>query len=95
MTAEIPADLAPFVQRMVAERKFLTMDDVPGRGTPFFGSAKPSRRKYARGSMNWTQVSVSRPRRFTAGLKKTFARLRNRPVGTVNGASDLFSEGRR
>jgi Arc/MetJ-type ribon-helix-helix transcriptional regulator len=28
MTAEIPADLAPFVQRLVAERRFLTTDDV-------------------------------------------------------------------
>jgi Arc/MetJ-type ribon-helix-helix transcriptional regulator len=32
MTAEIPADLAPFVQRMVAERKFLTTDDVLAEG---------------------------------------------------------------
>ena len=32
MTAEIPADLTPFVQRMVAERKFLTTDDVLAEG---------------------------------------------------------------
>ena len=32
MTAEIPADLAPFVQRMVAERKFLTTDEVLAEG---------------------------------------------------------------
>ena len=28
MTAEIPTDLAPFVKRLVAERRFLTTDDV-------------------------------------------------------------------
>jgi antitoxin ParD1/3/4 len=32
MTAEIPADLAFFVQRMVAERRFLTTDDVLAEG---------------------------------------------------------------
>ena len=32
MTAEIPADLAFFVQRMVAERRFLTTDDVLSEG---------------------------------------------------------------
>jgi hypothetical protein len=28
MTAEIPIDFAPFVQRMIAERRFLTTEDV-------------------------------------------------------------------
>ena len=28
MTTEIPADFAPFVQRMVSERRFLTESDV-------------------------------------------------------------------
>jgi len=32
MTAEIPSDLAPFVQRMVAERRYLTTDEVLAEG---------------------------------------------------------------
>jgi antitoxin ParD1/3/4 len=32
MTAEIPADFAFFVQRMVAERRFLTTNDVLAEG---------------------------------------------------------------
>ena len=32
MNAEIPADLAPFVQRLVAERRFLTESDVLAEG---------------------------------------------------------------
>jgi hypothetical protein len=28
MTAEIPTDFAPFVERMIAERRFLTTEDV-------------------------------------------------------------------
>jgi antitoxin ParD1/3/4 len=32
MNAEIPADLAPFVQRLVAERRFLTEGDVLAEG---------------------------------------------------------------
>lgn len=32
MNADIPSDLAPFVQRMVAERRFLTESDVLAEG---------------------------------------------------------------
>jgi Arc/MetJ-type ribon-helix-helix transcriptional regulator len=32
MTVEIPADLAPFVQRLIAERRFLTEGDVVAEG---------------------------------------------------------------
>jgi antitoxin ParD1/3/4 len=32
MNVEIPADLAPFVQRLVAERRFLTEADVLAEG---------------------------------------------------------------
>jgi antitoxin ParD1/3/4 len=32
MSAEIPADLAPFVQRMIAERRFLSEGDVLAEG---------------------------------------------------------------
>ena len=32
MTVEIPADLAPFVQRLIAERRFLTEGDVLAEG---------------------------------------------------------------
>ena len=32
MTEEIPADLAPFVQRLIAERRFLTEGDVLAEG---------------------------------------------------------------
>ncbi len=32
MTATIPVDLAPFVQRLVAERRFLTESDVVAEG---------------------------------------------------------------
>jgi Arc/MetJ-type ribon-helix-helix transcriptional regulator len=32
MVAEIPLDLAPFVQRMIAERRFLTESDVVAEG---------------------------------------------------------------
>jgi len=32
MTAEIPVDLAPFVQRLVAERRYMTESDVVAEG---------------------------------------------------------------
>lgn len=32
MTVDIPADLAPFVQRLIAEGRFLTESDVIGEG---------------------------------------------------------------
>ncbi len=32
MNTEIPSDMAPFVQRMVAERRFLTENDVVTEG---------------------------------------------------------------
>ena len=32
MTVDIPADLAPFVQRLIAERRFLTEGDVLAEG---------------------------------------------------------------
>ena len=32
MSAEIPVDLAPFVQRLVAERRFMTESDVIAEG---------------------------------------------------------------
>jgi antitoxin ParD1/3/4 len=32
MTVEIPSDLSPFVQRMLAERRFLTESDVLAEG---------------------------------------------------------------
>jgi antitoxin ParD1/3/4 len=32
MTVDIPADLAPFVQRLIAERRFLTESDVLAEG---------------------------------------------------------------
>ena len=32
MNAEIPGDLAPFVERMIAERRFLTASDVLAEG---------------------------------------------------------------
>ncbi len=32
MSTEIPSDLAPFVQRMVAERRFLSEEDVLAEG---------------------------------------------------------------
>lgn len=32
MTVEIPADLAPFVRRLIAERRFLTEADVLAEG---------------------------------------------------------------
>ncbi len=32
MSTELPSDLAPFVQRMLAERRFLSEDDVLAEG---------------------------------------------------------------
>jgi antitoxin ParD1/3/4 len=32
MTVDIPADLAPFVQRLIAKRRFLTEGDVLAEG---------------------------------------------------------------
>ena len=32
MTIEIPSDMAPFVQRMVSEKRFLSADDVLTEG---------------------------------------------------------------
>jgi len=49
MTAEIPADLAFFVQRMVAERRFLTTDDVLAEGLRLLQSRETLRQEVRSG----------------------------------------------
>ncbi len=45
MNAEIPTDLAPFVQRMVAERRFLTESDVLAEGLRLLQSRETLRQE--------------------------------------------------
>jgi antitoxin ParD1/3/4 len=45
MIAEIPSDFAPFVARMVAERRFLTTDDVLAEGLRLLQARETLRRE--------------------------------------------------
>ena len=49
MHAEIPSDLAPFVQRMVAERRFLTASDVLAEGLRLLQARETLRQEVRRG----------------------------------------------
>ena len=49
MTADIPSDLAFFVQRMVAERRFLTTDDVLAEGLRLLQSRETLRQEVRSG----------------------------------------------
>lgn len=49
MNAEIPADLAPFVQRMVAERRFLTESDVLAEGLRLLQARETLRQEVRQG----------------------------------------------
>ena len=45
MSTEIPLDLAPFVQRLVAERRFLTPSDVVAEGLRLLQARETLRRE--------------------------------------------------
>ncbi|MGD0897808.1 MAG: CopG family transcriptional regulator [Thermoguttaceae bacterium] len=49
MNTEIPADLAPFVRRMVAERRFLTEGDVLPEGLRLLQARETLRQEVQRG----------------------------------------------
>jgi antitoxin ParD1/3/4 len=49
MNAEIPTDLAPFVQRMVAERRFLTESDVLAEGLRLLQARETLRQEILKG----------------------------------------------
>ncbi len=49
MTTEIPADLAPFVERMVSERRFLSVTDVLGEGLRLLQARETLREEVGKG----------------------------------------------
>lgn len=49
MTVDIPADLAPFVQRLIAERRFLTESDVLAEGLRLLQSQEALRTAVRKG----------------------------------------------
>jgi Arc/MetJ-type ribon-helix-helix transcriptional regulator len=49
MSTEIPSDLAPFVQRMVAERRFLTESDVLAEGLRLLQARETLRQEVRKG----------------------------------------------
>ena len=49
MTTEIPSDLVPFVQRMVAERRFLNEEDVLAAGLRMLQAHETLREEVKRG----------------------------------------------
>ena len=69
MTVEIPADLAPFVQRLIAERRFLTEVDVLAEGLRLlrtrcacarFASSAELARAIERGDPGWLETGFPR-----------------------------------
>lgn len=49
MTAEIPSDLMPFVQRMVAEKRFLNEEDVLAEGLRLLQARETLREEVKKG----------------------------------------------
>ena len=49
MTAEIPSDMIPFVQRMVSERRFLSESDVLAEGLRMLQARETLREEVAKG----------------------------------------------
>ena len=49
MTAEIPSDMVPFVQRMVSERRFLSEGDVLAAGLRMLQAREALREEIAKG----------------------------------------------
>ncbi len=49
MTTEIPSDLAPFVQRMVSERRFLSAGDVLAEGLRLLQARETLREEVQKG----------------------------------------------
>jgi antitoxin ParD1/3/4 len=49
MSTDIPSDLAPFVQRMVAERRFLTEGDVLAEGLRLLQAQETLRQQVRKG----------------------------------------------
>ena len=49
MNVEVPIDLAPFVQRMVAERRFLTESDVLAEGLRLLQARETLRQEVRKG----------------------------------------------
>ena len=49
MTTEIPSDLVPFVQRMIAERRFLNEEDVLAEGLRMLQARETLREEVKKG----------------------------------------------
>ncbi|MGB6042490.1 MAG: hypothetical protein WBF93_04955 [Pirellulales bacterium] len=49
MTTQIPSDMAPFVQRMVSERRFLSESDVLAEGLRMLQARETLREEVAKG----------------------------------------------
>jgi len=58
MTVDIPADLEPFVQRLIAERRFLTESDVLSEGLRLLQAQESLRGAVRQGFAQFDEGSV-------------------------------------
>lgn len=58
MTVDIPADLEPFVQRLIAERRFLTESDVLSEGLRLLQAQESLRNAVRQGFVQLDEGSV-------------------------------------
>jgi antitoxin ParD1/3/4 len=58
MTVDIPADLEPFVQRLIAERRFLTESDVLSEGLRLLQAQESLRDAVRQGFVQLDEGSV-------------------------------------
>ena len=58
MTVDIPADLEPFVQRLIAERRFLTESDVLSEGLRLLQAQESLRGAVRQGFVQLDEGSV-------------------------------------
>jgi putative addiction module CopG family antidote len=58
MTVDIPADLEPFVQRLIAERRFLTESDVLSEGLRLLQAQESLRNAVRQGFAQFDEGSV-------------------------------------
>jgi len=79
MTTKIPSDLAPFVQRMISERRFLSADDVLATGLRLLQSRETLREEVQKG---FAQLDAGKG----IAAEEVYARAEDR---IVHGSRDL------
>ncbi|MGB6042130.1 MAG: hypothetical protein WBF93_03125 [Pirellulales bacterium] len=78
MTTEIPSDLVPFVQRMVAEKRFLNEEDVLAEGLRMLQARETLRKEVKNG---FDQLDAGQ----TVSAEEVYARAEERIRQIENG----------